>query len=124
MIFLKPTGFYDIQHWFVDFQKKSHNFEMPPEDATILGIYSGLDLIGYFILVQYGAELEINQGYLKPGARHKRYSYRAMQLLQEEAKRYGYKKITLKASRTLKAYTEFMKQMGFKPESIIYSKDI
>lgn len=125
MLSLRPTDPNIIRRFFVDFQKKAKSFELPPEEAEYLGIYLDDLLIGYFITVGYSdGDLEINQGYLKPIAQHRKLSYLSMELLQKQAKVVGYKKIILKASRSLNAYTRFMGNMGFKPSSIIYEKRI
>ncbi len=122
---LRSVQFNEIQQWFVDFQKKSKCFELPPDNAELLGIYLDDLLIGYFVLVGYSdGDLEINQGYLKPVARHRALSYESMKLLQAKATQVGYKKIILKASRSLKAYTRFMSNLGFKPTAIIFSKEV
>lgn len=124
MLELRPVEFNEISRFFVDFQKKSHVFELPPEEARFAGIYDGPTLVGYFVLVEYGTEVEINQGYLRPGARHRRYSYEAMRILEEKLKNKGYKQIVLNASRSLGAYQKFMKELGYKPESITFCKEI
>lgn len=125
MLTLQVVPFESIQQWFVDFQKKSHCYEMPEDTTTNIGVFLETTLIGYFILQDYeDGTLEIQQGYLKPIARHKQLSYDSMKLLQQKAKERGYKRIILKASRTLKAYTKFMGNLGFRPQTIIFSKDI
>lgn len=113
-----------ISQWLPDFYKRAKGFEPVPAQATILGIMAP-DLKGYFAIVGYSdGILEINQGYLSADARHSRLSYLAMKLLQEQVKKAGFKKIVLKASRSLRAYTRFMSDLGFKPESIIFSKEV
>ena len=125
MLELRPVDFNQVQHWFVDFQKKSKCFELPPEEAEFIGIYLDSVLVGYFALVGYeDGTLEINQGYLQPIARHKALSYASMKMIHTNAKLLGFKKIILKASRSLKSYTRFMHNLGFKPESIIFSREI
>jgi len=122
---LKQVDFLAIQHHFVDFQKKSHCFEMPTENAYVLGIVEGGALIGYFIVAEYeDGTLEIQQGYLKPVAQHRKLSYEAMNILHAQAKKAGFTKVILKASRSLNAYTRFMRNLGYKPESIIFSRSI
>ena len=115
MITLAPVDFLKIQHWFVDYQKKSKNFEMPPDHGQILGIYKGEELIGYFILVCYKEQrvVEINQGYLKPEARHKLYSRIAMKLLEDLVKKNQYKRIVLATNRAVGSYQKFMRDCGF-----------
>jgi RimJ/RimL family protein N-acetyltransferase len=126
LISLHPTDYFLISKWLVDFQKKARSIELPPEEASVLGIYDGPTLVGYYILVEHRdvGLLEINQGYLTPAARHKKLSYEAMRLLEERAKGVGYNKIILKASRSFKAYKRFMSDLGYKPESVIFSKEI
>lgn len=126
MIQLRPTDFLSIQHWFVDYQKKSKNYEMPPENAELLGIYRGEDLIGYFILVAYKEQgiVEINQGYLKPEARHKNLYKISMELLEKVTKQSGYKKIMLGTNRAVGSYIRFMKSMNYSLEKAIFGKVI
>ncbi len=115
----------EVQHLFLDFQKKSKCLELPPDNAEFIGIYVDQQLVGYFALVDYqDGDIEINQGYLKPLVRHRALSYQSMNILQTELKKLGFKKIILKASRSLKAYSRFMSNLGFMPESIIFSKGI
>lgn len=115
-----------IQHWFVDYQKKSKNFEMPPENATLLGIYRGENLIGYFVLVHYIKDsiLEINQGYLEPASRHKNLSKISMELLEKQAKKVGIKKIMLATNRAVGSYIKFMRTMDYNIEKAIFAKDV
>ncbi len=124
MIELKAVDFSQIQSWFVDYQKKSKNYEMPPDEAELIGIYRGQELIGYFITVCSEGELEINQGYLKPESRHKNLSRISMELLEKEAKRNGIKKIILCTKRAVGSYIHFMRNMGFNIETAIFSKEI
>ena len=115
----------DIQHLFADFQRKAKCYEMPTDDSFFIGIFVSEVLVGYFVLAGYDdGDLEIQQGYLRPIAQHKRLSYTAMKLLHEQARLSGFKKIILKASRTLRAYTRFMRNLGYVPESIIFSRSI
>ena len=125
MIRLAPVDFLKIHQWFVDFQKKSKNFEMPPDEGELIGIYRGEELIGYFITVLYtDGTLEINQGYLKPEARHKNLSKISVGLLEESAKKLGVKKIMLGTNRAVGSYIRFMRTMGFSIERAIFSKEI
>lgn len=125
MIQLRPVDFMQIQHWFVDYQKKSKNFELPPEEAQMLGIYRGSELIGYFITLTYqDGTVEINQGYLKKEARHKNLSKIAMSLLEQLVKQNGYRKITLGTNRAVGSYIRFMRSMGFGIERAIFSKEV
>lgn len=125
MIRLAPVDFLSIQKWFVDYQKKSKNFEMPPEHGEMLGIFRGEELIGYFIVVPYiNKTLEINQGYLKPEARHKNLSRISMQLLEEKAKAVGIKKIILGTNRAVGSYIQFMRSMNYHVERAIFGKEL
>ncbi len=125
MLVLRAVPHSIVQHLFVDFQKKSKCFELPPDNAEFIGIYLEAELVGYFALVDYqDGDIEINQGYLRDIARHRALSYESMKILQTELKRLGFKKIILKASRSLKAYSKFMGNLGFRSESIIFSKGI
>lgn len=126
MLSLIPIDRILISKWLVDFQKKAKTFELPPEDSTILGIYSDFILVGYFVLVEYKTEgiLEINQGYLLKEARHKHFDIDAMHLLEQAAKNVGYKQISLKVSRSFRAYKQFIQALGYKQVSIIFSKEV
>lgn len=128
MIHLKQVDFYKVQHWFVDYQKKSKNYEMPPEGAEFWGVFHGEELIGYFITFSYkrGIErvVEINQGYLKSEARHKLYSKIAMQLLEEKAKKLGFNEITLATNRAVGSYQKFMNKCGFGLSKAVFTKRI
>lgn len=125
MLSLSPVKFDTISPWFVDYQKKSRNFEMPPEEGECLGIYRGTDLIGYFITVTYkDGTVEINQGYLRPDARHKNLSKISLQLLEDLVRKAGYKKIVLGTNRAVGSYIRFMRTMGFEIERAIFSKEV
>jgi GNAT superfamily N-acetyltransferase len=125
MIRLAPVDFLKIQHWFVDYQKKSKNYEMPPEEAEILGIYKAEELIGYFIVVCYKSGLvEINQGYLKPDARHKLYSRVAMELLEKLVKDKGFNRIQLATNRAVGSYQRFMRNLGFSLVRAEFAKEL
>lgn len=123
MIHLKQVDFNTVQHWFVDYQKKSKNYEMPPEQAEYIGIFKGEELIGYFITVTYtSGTVEINQGYLKPEARHKLYSKIALKLLEDAAKKIKCQEIVLATNRAVGSYQRFMKDCGFTLSRAIFNK--
>ncbi len=125
MVSLRPVNFSAIERYIPDFQKRSKTAENVPNHAELLGIFDGDYLAGYFIVAGYETgELEINQGYLNQENRHKDMSKVAMCLLEQKAKKAGFKKVILASSRTLRAYTKFMKGLGYKPERIIYSKSV
>lgn len=125
MLSLKPINFLSIQPWFKDFQKRSKCTELPPKGHEILGIYRGEELIGYFIIVCYtSGVVEINQGYLKPEARHKNLSKISMRLLEDLAKQKGFKKIMLGTNRAVGSYQSFMRKMGYNLVRAIFSKDV
>lgn len=125
MVELIPVAFQDIQHWFVDFQKKSKCFEIPPEESEFIGIYTDQELVGYFVLVGYDdGVIDINQGYLKPSARHTDLPKECLKLIESACSRAGYKEIKLGTHNRFKSYLEFMKDNGYKPEHLIFSKRI
>lgn len=126
MISLKPVDHKEISPWMRDYQQKSKNFEMPPENAESVGIYRGDKLIGYFIIVFYPPQgiLEINQGYLEPSSRHKNLSKVSMELLEKEAKRIGIKKIMLATNRAVGSYLKFMRSMDYEIEKAIFAKEV
>lgn len=120
---LKPIDFLTIQKYFQDFQKHSKSYEMPPDSANYFGIYLEETLIGYFILVGYSDHsLEINQGYLKPKARHANLPTKCVELVEELAKKNGYTKVILQTTSRFRSYLKFMKGMNFQPERLIFSK--
>ncbi len=125
MLKLAPVDFLQIQHWFVDYQKKSKCYEMPPEEGQCLGIYKTNELIGYFILIcNKNKTIEINQGYLKPEARHKNLSKISMELLEKLAKEKKYTKILLGTNRAVGSYIKFMRNMGYSVERAIFAKEL
>lgn len=125
MLVLKTTPFADVQKWFCDFQKHSKCFEMPPDEGEIVGIYLDTELIGYFILVGYDNEyVEVNQGYLKPAYRHKALPNDCIKLMEEGCRKAGYKEIKLGTHNRFQSYLRFMKQNGYKPEHLIFSKKL
>lgn len=124
MLELKPVDFMAVQHWMVDFQKKSKCFEIPPEEAGYLGIYIDGTLYGYYALIAQGTEVTILHGYLAPAARHKDYPRQAMHEIEQLCKQYGYTKISLCTSNRFKSYLNFMQGMGYKPEQLIFSKEV
>ena len=120
---LSPIPYEAIIKWLPDFHSKSHNQDPLPNNAELIGIFEGEYFIGYFIVTgSSDGDLEINHGYLCKEARHKKAYRLAMCLLEQQAKRIGYKRILLASSRSLKAYIKFMAEMNYKPERIIFSK--
>lgn len=124
MVELRTVGFNDIQHWFQDFQKHSKCYEMPPEEAEYLGIFNNEELIGYFIMVVYADFVEINQGFLKPEFRHSNLPKECLRLLEYQCKKAEFTEIKLGTHNRFKSYLEFMKDNGYKPEHLIFSKRI
>lgn len=126
MLELKVVDFLTVQKFFVDFQKHSKCFELPPEVTEYIGVYDQSKLIGYFALVAYNdGDLEVNQGYLVKDARHiKNLSQQCMQLLEQKAKEIGFKKIVLQTQSRFRSYLKFMSGMGYKPNRLIFSKEI
>ena len=125
MITLKTTDFNVIQHWFIDYQKRSRNYEVPPDNSEILGIYDNGELIGYFIVRAFTSGIvEINQGYLKPDARHKKNNYIAMKLLEDLARSKGLKRIVLGTNRAVGSYQKFMRNLGFQLTRAEFCKEI
>lgn len=122
---LKPVSFDVIKPFLQDFYSKSIRREYPQIGSEIFGIYEDSQLVGYFITYAYkNRDLEINQGYLCKEFRHKRLSALAMTLLEQKAKKAGFKRVVLAASRTLKGYTHWMQGMGYKPMRIEFCKEI
>lgn len=125
MVELRGVDFWIIQKYFLDFQKKTKDFDLPQETAELLGIYEDGTLVGYFVTQGYDfLELEILQGYLIKEHRHKGLQYESMKALEDLAKKNGYKKLLLATNRSNRAYPLMAKNMGFKQDKIIYGKDI
>jgi len=125
MIELSPVDFLEIQKYFVDFQKHSKSFELPPEESQCIGIYENSTLIGYFIILCYtDASMDIVQGYLKPEVRHCRLSKLCTTLLEARAKKAGIKIIRLQTMSRFKAYQPFAQNLGYKIERIVFSKEL
>ncbi len=125
MIQLKLINFADIQQWGVDYQKKSKNFELIPDEAEIWGIYKDTELIGYFATIAYSSGVvEINQGYLKPEARNKKFNYIALNLLEKLAKDKGFKRLVLATNRAVGSYQKFMRDCGFELTRAEFAKEV
>ncbi len=125
MISLSNISFTDLLPFVEDFKRKAVSFEPPTDFANAVGIFNKHILIGYFIISNAGKNvLQIEQGYLRPEYRHKRFHLLSMSLLQQNAKQAGYKQIILKACRSLKAYAKFMTNAGYKPLEVVFSKEI
>lgn len=125
MLELKPVNYTEILPFVADFRKKTDGYDTPPEGSYTIGIYVDNELSGYYILQEYtDASVEIQQGYLKPSAQHRKLSYAAMRELEKKLKAFGYTEIFLDAHRSLKAYQKFMTNLGFKIKTISFSKEI
>ena len=121
---LRPIPFSVAQQFFADFQKKSKCLELPPEGAEYLGAYDGERLVGYMVVCGYGDGVaEINQGYLRTEGRNKGYGQRFVRLLEEVAKKNGFKRMDFVAQRSLKAYVKYAESMGYRPTKVIFSKE-
>lgn len=121
---LRPTDYIILSKWFIDFQKHSKCFDMPPEEAECIGIYDANILCGYFIVLPQAEALCIVQGYLDREHRHKNLSPECMKLLEFLAKKAGYKTIALQTQSRFKTYIDFMKPMGYAPKQLVFSKEI
>lgn len=125
MLELKPIDFLDICKHFVDFQKKSKCYEMPPDTGQYIGAFHEGKLAGYLIVQGYdNQEVEINQGYLLPEYRHSNLPIEFMSLLEKLCKAAGYKKMLLGTHNRFHSYLEFAKQLGYEPKHLIFSKEI
>jgi hypothetical protein len=125
MILLKPVSFLDVQQHFVDFQKKSRCFELPPDSAEFVGIYKQDVMIGYFIVQEHSPiEVSINQGYLKSDYRHNNLPLECMKELEKMCKDVGYKKIWLETHNRFKSYMKFASNLGYEPYKLVFKKEI
>lgn len=123
MIELKPVNFLEIQKYFVDFQKHSKCYEMPPEAAQCVGIYDGSRLAGYFIVLPYtDRSIDIIQGYWTKEYRHKDLSKTAVRLLEERIKRFGFTICRIVTHSRFRSYMNFAKDLGYSPSHIIFQK--
>lgn len=125
MLDLKTIKSEETRQWEGDFQAKSKAGEQAPQTAEYLGIFNNNVLVGYFAFTGYTDRvIQIHQGYLAPEHRHFRLHKLALGLFQKKAKKCGFKKISLTTSRALRAYTSFMTDMNYKPETITFSKEL
>jgi hypothetical protein len=123
MLELREADYAYVSRYFWDFQKKSHCFELPSDESDLLGIYDGEELVGYFVTTCYdNGVVVINQGYLKPTARHKDLPKEAMRLLEEKILEAGYKKVELVTKRAARSYTKFMNGLGYKVKQTEFEK--
>jgi RimJ/RimL family protein N-acetyltransferase len=122
---LRPVSFYDVQHFFVDFQKHAKNFDIPDDENQIIGIYMGDELIGYYAIQGYdNVDVEIKHGYLKPGFRHKDLPKKCMELLEEGCKKAGYRRAMLATGSRFNAYMKFAAKLGYKPQHLEFLKEL
>lgn len=114
-----------IQPLLHDFHRKSGHFELIPEGSILIGIYDKEVLVGYFVvLMANDTTAAIIQGYLKPEARHRRYPKLAMLLLEQGMKKEGIKTVKLMTYNRFSSYLKFADGLGYKPESIVFKKEI
>lgn len=125
-IFLAPVSFSRIQSWFVDFQKKSKCFELPPDESELLGIFNDEELIGYFVLLGYKETLSVtvHQGYLKASYRHLDLPKECLRQMEDMCKAAGFKKIVIVTKNRFGAYLKFMRSNGYAPNHLEFEKEI
>jgi RimJ/RimL family protein N-acetyltransferase len=122
---LKLATFPDVHSHFVDFQKRSRCFEMPPEESDVIGVYKQDEMIGYFIIQEHSPiEISINQGYLKKQYRHHNLPNECMQLFENMCKRVGYKTVWLQTHNRFNSYMKFAKNLGYKPYKLVFKKEL
>ncbi len=98
---------------------------MPPEEAEFIGIFDLDKLIGFFTMVGYeDGDIEIQQGYLIKGYRHLELHKACMALLEQMAKKAGFKRVLLGTHNRFKAYLGFAKGIGYKPQHLTFVKDL
>ena len=125
MLSLRPVDHSLISKYFVDLQKKSHCYELPPEGAEFLGIYNDETLIGYFIVQGFeDGDVEINQGYLMREYRHLALPSACMEMLENICKAAGYKRVLLGTHNRFRSYLKFAKTLGYKPNHLIFVKEL
>lgn len=125
MLSLRPVPFLAVQRFFADFQKKAKSYDMPAETAEYFGTYEDDRMIGYMAVSGYDHEVvEVTHGYLLPEGRHKGYATRFMDLLEDMARKAGYKRVEIATGRSFKAYHKFASSMGYKPSTIVFAKEL
>ena len=125
MINLRPVDYLTVAKFFVDFQKHSKNFELPSDEAQIVGIFNQDSLIGYYIIQGYdNKDVEIIQGYLIPSSRHANLPIECMRLLEQSCKKAGYSRMMLATGSRFRAYLKFAKGLGYKPTHLEFSKEL
>jgi GNAT superfamily N-acetyltransferase len=125
MIQLKPCRWEDVQHYFVDFQKKSKRFDLPSVTAQIIGIFDDKEFAGYFFIQGYDhTDVEITHGYLKTKYRHKNLPKQCMSLLEQMCRESGYKHMVLATGSRFNAYLKFAKGLGYTPQHLEFSKEL
>lgn len=125
MVVLRSIPHTEISQYFVDFQKKSKNFDMPLDTSEDIGIYKDGVLIGYFIIQGYNnIDVEITHGYLLPKYRHNDLPKECMKILEESCKKAGYKKMMLATGSRFRSYMKFAKDLGYKPAHIEFIKEL
>ena len=125
MITLRKVDYLTISKYFVDFQKKAKDFDLPEDTAQSIGIYKGSELIGYFIIQGYNnTDVEVLQGYLIKKYRHQDLSKQCMAILESMCKQAGYKTMVLATGSRFKAYLRFADSLGYKPRHLEFSKEI
>jgi GNAT superfamily N-acetyltransferase len=125
MLELKEVDFNTVSPYFVDFQKKSKNYDMPSEDSQNIGIFINDELAGYYIIKGYdNTDVEICHGYLRPEFRHLGLLKQCMPLLETKCKQAGYKNMLLATGSRFKAYLKIAMSLGYKPEHLEFRKNI
>lgn len=125
MIQLRLSSHDSLSKYFVEFQKKSKCFELPPEGAEFVEIHFNNQLIGYYVLIGYADKsMEIIQGFLLKKYRCNGLPKACMSVLEQEAKIKGISRVYLAAHSRFKAYFNFANYLGYRPEKIIFSKEL
>lgn len=125
MLSLRQIEYPVVSKFQLDFQKKSNCYELPHEYAQFIGAFSEEEMVGYFALVEYeDGDIEINQGYLRPEYRHAGLVKHFMWILETNCKLAGHKRVLLATNNRFKSYLQFAKGLGYKPEKLIFSKEL
>ena len=122
---LTPINRNGISKYLWEFQKRSKCFELPPDEVEVFGIFYDNTFIGYFLLQGFdNTEVEVNQGYLLKEFRHLGLANECIKQMEVLCKAAGYKRITLGTHNRFRSYLKFMKSNGYKPEHLIFSKEL
>lgn len=122
---LKQIAYKDIEQYDSDYCRRA-NDPYIPEEAHYYGIYRDATLVSYFAVSDgINDSLFIQRGFVLP-------EYRvsgevrniSLTLLEDAAKKTGYRAIEFESTRNPLAYIKMFKQHGYKPRYVGFRKYI